>query len=84
VFLPTFAGSAGTSDKQPLIGMAPAVILNMAPAVILTVALLVSLKRWGSVFILPGALALALAFYSLLAVQLESQLAKSAILEVLS
>gem|GEM_PF-4240374 len=56
----------------------------MAPAVILTVALLVSLKRWGSVFILPGALALALAFYSLLAVQLESQLAKSAILEVLS
>ena len=39
-------------------------ILGMAPAVILTVVLLVSLKRWGSVFILPGALALALGSFA--------------------
>lgn len=35
-------------------------ILRMAPAAILTAALLFALKRWGSVFILPGALVLAL------------------------
>ncbi len=40
-------------------------ILRMMPAVILTVALLVALKRWGSVFILPGALALAMGAFAL-------------------
>lgn len=40
-------------------------LLRMAPAVILTVALLVALKRWGSVFILPSALACALATFAL-------------------
>ena len=39
-------------------------ILHMVPAVMLTLALLVSLKRWGSVFILPGALALALGSFA--------------------
>lgn len=37
--------------------------LRMVPAVLLTVALLLALKRWGSVFILPGTLALAMACF---------------------
>ena len=40
-------------------------ILRMAPAVLLTAALLFALKRWSSVFILPGALALALGAFAL-------------------